>query len=118
METEKTNIGKYIFRILISPIMFLWGCIILIACTVIPVIPFIVGLSIIGMISTPFIWLFKMVDSDLNYMEPFICDYRDFLKDKNIFRDHFISSTIYIWGPFWVAYHWIECGKVFKFDDY
>ena len=72
--------------------------------------------SVVGMISVPFVWILRKSGSETNYIEPFICDYNDFDEEKNIFRDHFFGATIYLWGAFAVAYHYVKTGEIFTGD--
>ena len=104
--------GSFLLRILLSPLLFLWGCFMLAAGTLFP-LPLLVMFSVGGMISVPFVWIFRKSGSKINYPEPFMCDYNDFEEEKNIFRDHFFAATIYVWGAFAVAYHYVKTGEIF-----
>jgi hypothetical protein len=104
--------GSFLLRLLLSPLLFLWGCFLLAAGTLFP-LPLLVMISVGGMISIPFVWLLRKSGSEINYPEPFICNYNDFEKEKNIFRDHFFGATIYLWGAFAVAYHYVKTGEIF-----
>lgn len=104
--------GSFLLRLLLSPLLFLWGCLMLAAGTLFP-LPLLVIFSMGGMISVPFVWLLRKSGSEINYPEPFICNYNDFEKEKNIFRDHFFGATIYLWGAFAVAYHYVKTGEIF-----
>ena len=104
--------GSFLLRLLLSPLLFLWGCLLLAAGTLFP-LPLLVMISVGGMISVPFVWILRKSGSEINYIEPFICDYNDFEKEKNIFRDHFFGATIYFWGAFAVAYYYVKTGEIF-----
>ena len=104
--------GSFLLRVLLSPLLFLYGCFMLAAGTLFP-LPFIVLCGVGGMISVPIVWLLRKSGTKIDYPEPFMCDYSDFEKEKNIFRDHFFGATIYVWGAFAITYHYVKTGKIF-----
>lgn len=104
---------KIIARLLLSPFIFLWGVFMLAAFTLFP-LPLIVLLSLFGIISIPFVWAFRKSGSKIKYMEPFLTNYEDFEQEKNIFKNHLLMSTIYIWGAFYVAYLYIKTGEIYN----
>jgi hypothetical protein len=58
--------GKLLLRLILSPFIFLYGCILLIAFTFFP-LPMLVLLSIIGIICEPFIWLLRVSGGSRKY---------------------------------------------------
>lgn len=100
---------KYIFRILLSPFIFIWGLFLLAAGTLFP-LPFLIGVSFFGLLLEPFVWLFKKSGSKINGIEPFIDN------SNNNVLGHFLGLTIYIWGAFAVTYYYIKTGKIFAGD--
>jgi hypothetical protein len=105
--------GSFLLRLLLSPLLFLWGIFMLAAGTLFP-LPLLVIFSVGGMISIPFVWALRKSGAKINYIEPFLCDYKDFEKEKNIFRDHFLMASIYLWGAFYVAYIYIKTGEIYN----
>lgn len=107
--------GSFLLRIALSPFLFLWGVFILMAGTLFP-LPLLVVFSVGGLIGTPFVWLLRKSGTDIKYPEPFMTKGEDYENEKNIMRDHFFGATIYVWGAFVVAYHYIKTGEIFTGD--
>ncbi|MDI9862237.1 hypothetical protein [Flectobacillus roseus] len=99
--------GKLLLRVILSPFIFLYGCILLIAFTFFP-LPMLVLLSIVGIVCEPFIWLLRVSGVEVESIEPFF-DYPN--QSKMI--GHFIGLTIYIWSPFFIAYWFIKYAVVY-----
>jgi hypothetical protein len=105
--------GKFLIRVALSPLLFLYGIMLLGAGSLFP-LPFLIMLSIAGIISKPFVWMLRKGGTDINYIEPFFGNYKDFNLEKNIVKNHFIGLTIYFWGAFAVSYHYIKTGKIWN----
>lgn len=97
--------NNYLLRIILSPLIFIWGCILLAAGTLFP-IPLLMLISLCGLLLEPFIWLLRKSGSNIEGIEPFI----ELTESKMI--NHFIGLTIYIWGAFSVAYIYIKDGEI------
>lgn len=106
---------KYFLRVLLSPLIFIWGIFVLCAATFFP-LPIIVIVSGVGIITIPLVWIFNKVGSNLKNIVPFMSKYDDFEKGKNIFRDHFFGLTIYFWGAFAIMFYFIKTGKIWVGD--
>ncbi len=99
-----------LIRILISPVVFLWGLFLLAAGTLFPV-TMIVLISFICLLSEPFIWLFRKTGS---YLEaPFDAFFNI---TGNSALDHFLGATVHLWGAFYITYAYIKTGKIFTGD--
>lgn len=96
-------------RILLSPLIFLWGFFLLFTLTMFPIIPMIVlFIGIFGLLSMPFIWLLRKGGSDIEYIEPFIDEI------DNIFLSYLATITVYFWFPLYYTYYYIKTGKFIK----
>jgi hypothetical protein len=104
--TKKSNIKKLFLRILLSPIILLYGLFITFGGIIFPT-TCIIMFSFFGLVSTPIIFLLKKSGCDLNYLEPIIEEYTD-----NIFIDHLLGFTILIWGALYITYKYIQTAKV------
>lgn len=98
--------GSFLLRVFLSPIIFLWGLVMLAAGTLFP-ITFLVMISFFGLLLEPFVWLLRKSGADIIGIEPFIDD------TGNNALGHFLGFTIHIWGAFAVAYLYIKDGVVF-----
>ena len=105
--------GSFLLRLLLSPLLFLWGVFMLATGTLFP-LPLLIIFSVGGMISVPFVWILRKSGAEVGYIEPFFCNYEDFEKEKNIFRDHFLMASIYLWGAFYVTYLYIKTGEIYN----
>ena len=105
---EYQSKGKLLLRVILSPFIFLYGCILLIAFTFFP-LPMLVLLSIIGIVCEPFIWLLRVSGVEVESIEPFF-DYPN--QSKMI--GHFIGLTIYIWSPFFMVYWFIKYAVIYN----
>jgi hypothetical protein len=103
------NQQKVFIRVLLSPFIFLWGLILLLAGSLFP-ITLLVLISFICLLLEPFIWIFKKIDVNITSIEPFF----DITKNNAI--NHFIAISIHIWGAFYVSYIFIKEGTIFSFD--
>lgn len=108
---------NYFYRIILSPIIFLWGVFILIALSLIPIAWMVVIYSLVGMLSTPIIYLLKIGGSDIEFTRPVVLDFSVFENNKNVFLMHFIGFTIQIWGAFAITYHYIKTGEIYFIDQ-
>ena len=104
--------GSFLLRIALSPFLFLYGVFLLMTGTLLP-LPLLVIFSVVGFIGTPFVYLLRKSGTDIKYLEPLMKEGVDYENEKNIMRDHFFGATIYVWGAFYVAYHYIKTGKIF-----
>lgn len=107
----KTDKQKFILRIILSPLIFIWGILMLMVGSLFP-LPLLVTMSIVGVISTPFTWLLRQSGSSMEYMEPFICDSEN-ENIKMIMWGHFLGMTIYFWGAPAIVYQYITTGEIF-----
>lgn len=117
--------GSFLLRIALSPFIFLWGVFMLAAGTLFP-LPLLVMFSVGGLIGSPIVWLLRKSGSDINYPDPFIpypCETLgeyEMRYGENVLlhmMNHFFGATIYVWGAFAVAYHYIKTGEVFTGGD-
>ena len=97
--------GSFLLRVILSPFIFLWGCFILAVGTLFP-LTLLVLISFCGLLSEPFIWLFKKSGSNINGIEPFFDD------TGNNALGHFLGLTIYVWGAFAVVYVYLKDGTI------
>ena len=95
-----------IIRIILSPFILLYGYFMLAAGTALafPFV-FIVMLSLIGFISQPFVYLFRLGGTNLEGIESFI-------DAENPIRGHFLGMTIHIWLSYYIVYEYIKTGKI------
>ncbi len=93
-------------RILLSPIVFIWGIVIIICCTIFP-IPLLIGYSIIGIVIEPFCNLLGVKG-----LEPFV-EY----PSKYNYIGHILGITVYIWSPFLFVYLYILEGEIIGLND-
>ncbi|MDI9872735.1 hypothetical protein [Flectobacillus roseus] len=105
---EYQSKGNLLLRVILSPIIFLYGCILLIAFTFFP-LPMLVLLSMIGIVCEPFIWLLRVSGVEVESIESFF-DYPN--QSKMI--GHFIGLTIYIWSPFFMVYWFIKYAVIYN----
>ncbi len=104
--SHKLNINSsFLLRIILSPLVFLWGLFLLAAGTLFP-LNIIVGLSIMGFMLEPFVWLLKKSGSNISGIEPFIDD------TGNNALGHFLGITIHIWGAFAIVYIYLKDGTI------
>jgi len=102
----QTNVsGSFLLRVLLSPFIFLWGCLMLAAGTLF-ILPLLFIFSFYGLLSEPFIWLLRKSGSNINGIEPFIDD------TGNNALGHFLGLTIYVWGAFAIVYVYLKDGTV------
>jgi hypothetical protein len=108
IENHFRNISdsKKMIRIALSPIVFLWGVFLLCAGTLFP-IPLLIMFSCMLLFKMPFVWLLKKGGAKFEDDFPFI----DAFKSNAL--NHLAGITIYLWGAFAVAIHFIINGKVF-----
>ena len=85
--------NKILIRILLSPFIFIWGVFFTAAMCLFP-IPLIMGCSLIGLISQPFIYLIKKGGTEIKYCEPFLNE-----NDCKLFKSYFIANLIGILSP-------------------
>lgn len=97
--------GRFLLRVLLSPFIFLWGCVMLAAGTLF-LLPLLVIISFCGLLLEPFIWLFRKSGSNINGIDPFIN------VTNNNALGHFLGLTIYVWGAFAVVYIYLKDGTV------
>lgn len=118
--------GSFLLRIALSPLIFMWGVFMLAAGTLLPVLPLFVMFSVGGLICSPIVWLLRKSGSDINYPYPLIAHPYETLGiyrihcSENVLRhmmNHFFGVTIYVWGAFAVAYHYIKTGEIFTDGD-
>ena len=103
---------KILLRIILSPIIFVWGLILLMAVTVVPIFIILTIWSFIGIISQPFIWLFRKAGADIHYAEPFLGNSVECDDGWYSLLFHFLGLTIYIWGAFFVMFYYIITGEI------
>ncbi len=100
--------GKLLLRVILSPFIFLYGCILLIAFTFFP-LPLLVLYSIIGIAFNPFIWLLRKSGVEIDSIAPFF-NY----PNRSKIIGHFIGLTVYIWSPFFMAYWYIKYAVIYN----
>ena len=100
--------GKLLLRVILSPFIFLYGCILLIAFTFYP-LPLLVLYSIIGIAFNPFIWLLRVSGVEIESISPFF----NYPNRSKMFG-HFIGLTVYIWSPFFMAYWYIKYAVIYN----
>jgi hypothetical protein len=111
-KTEKLKKGniKLILRIILSPLILLWGVFILFALTLIPIIPGIIIFGILGFITEPFIYLFQLEGTYIKGVDPFF-------PTKYTMLSHFLGITVYIWGAPAIAINYIITGEIWNGDE-
>ena len=87
---------KLILRIILSPIVFLWGVILIAALSIFPM-GLLVMFSVLYFITCPFITLLNLSGANIKRIEGF-----PFLEDGSDMLNHFLTITVYIWGPFYI----------------
>ncbi|MGD1319544.1 hypothetical protein [Chryseobacterium sp. 2R14A] len=102
---------KKIIRILISPSIFLYAYIELFAFTFFP-LPILILMSLSGIILTPVCYVFKKIGIQLSTEE-----YEWINPSENLLLNHFLGFTVYIWYPFFKAYHFIDKAEIWNPSD-
>jgi len=101
---------KLILRIILSPIVYLWGVIIVLAGYMLPLT--LLTIFAFGyFITTPFIFLLNLSGSKLTTIEAF-----PILDNRGDCVNHLLMLTISIWGPFYVMINYIITGEVYSED--
>ena len=113
--------NSFIFwlRILLSPFIFLYGIFLLIAYTMFG-LPIPVIYSLFALLSTPTFFSLRKSGVIINYPTPFISHFNNTMSENHILLsnigNHFITTTIYLWGAFFVTYHYIKTAKIIKIE--
>lgn len=100
---------KFFFRILLCPLVFLWGCFLIAAGLLFP-LSIVVCYSFVGLLLEPFVLLFRLCGSEVEGLDP-----RGYEKYPII--GYFVGTTIPIWGPFAILFYYITTGIVFTGDQ-
>lgn len=110
METQHTPITVILLRIIFSPFIFLYGCFMLTAGSVI-FLPLLVGISFFGLLLEPIVWLLGKSGSEIEGIDPFIDD------TENNALGHFLGITIYFWGAFAIVYVYLKDGTIWGVNE-
>jgi hypothetical protein len=87
---------KFLLRILLLPIIVLFGLALLFGLTMVGILPIIVVLSIFGFIGEPLAYLIRLSGGKLQIFEPFLFDGPPMI-------GHLLGATIYFWSlPFFI----------------
>lgn len=92
--------NKFIAKILLSPIIFIYGILILIIGSIFP-FPIIVIFHFIGLITLPFYFILKLLKINVTEIPPLF-------ETKYIVVNYLLGITIYLWFPFLLTYKFIK----------
>lgn len=97
---------QYLLRIVLSPLVFLWGVFLVLAMSLFP-LTILVLFSWFAMIACPIIWLLNASGATIKYPEPLTN------ATQYVFINHFIWATSHVWAPFYIAWEYIKTGRIF-----
>jgi len=100
--------GKLLLRVILSPFIFLYGCIWVIAFTFFP-LPLVLIYSIAGLVFEPFIWLLCKSGVEMESLEPFFDD-----PNNSKSTGHLIGITFFIWYPFFLAFWFVKYAVIYN----
>ena len=106
---------KIIYRMALTPLVFIYGVFILAAGTIFPV-TLIVMMSFIGLLFYPFVSLFRAAGGDIGesmFDEPFIHEVEE---ECGTWIAHLAGATVHIWGAFYISWLWLVKGELFKLE--
>ena len=102
--------GSIILRILLSPLVFIWGLIVTVGISLFPGI-LLIFTSFFGLLFAPIAWLLNKSGANVKSIEPL------FDQTGNDTVGHSLGLTYFIWAPFSFVYNYIRYGIIIGLED-